>query len=142
MLPDAPGVLSLSCLHRGKFSAYRGKFSAKRGKSEFFLARFCVFSVKSETEKGKNEILFYFWGFRGAAFILFCGGGGGVHWVQVCRLFGVPTGAGGRGFEASGPAGGWLWSSGRVFPYFVRFTALLSVHCLQIWLYFAFLGRF
>ena len=52
-----------------------------------------VFSGKSETEKGKNEILFYFWGFRGAAFILFCGGGGGVHWVQVIRAF-----------EASGPA--------------------------------------
>ena len=25
---------------------------------------------------------------------------------------------------------------------FVRFPALLSVHCLQIWLYFAFLGGF
>ena len=43
---------------------------------------------------------------------------------------------------ASGPAGGWLWSSGRVFPPFVLFPALLSVHCLQIWLYFAFLGGF
>lgn len=29
-------------------------------------------------------------------------------------------------------------SSGRVFPYFVRLTALRLVDCLQIWLYFAF----
>ena len=35
----------------------------------------------------------------------------------------------------------WLWSSGRVFPPFVRFVALLVVRCLQIWLYLAFLGR-
>ena len=37
---------------------------------------------------------------------------------MLCLPFGVPTGAGGRGFEASGPAGGWLWSSGRVFRCF------------------------
>ena len=36
----------------------------------------------------------------------------------------------------------WLWSSGRVSPPFVLFLALLLVRCLQIWLYFAFLGRF
>lgn len=76
-------------LHRGKFSAYRGKFSAKMGKSEFFLACFGVFSGKSETKNGKNKDIFYFRGFRGAAFILFCGGGGGVHWVQVVGLSGV-----------------------------------------------------
>ena len=34
-------------------------------------------------------------------------GGGGVHWSR-----------GGQGFEASGPAIGWLWSSGVVFPPF------------------------
>ena len=73
----------------------------------FSLVVVGVFSGKSETEKGKNEILFYFWGFRGAAFILFCGGGGGVHWVQVVRLFG-----------ASGPAECRRWSSGRVFRCF------------------------
>ena len=44
-----------------------------------------VFSGKSETKRGKNKNLFYFRGFRGAAFILFCGGGGGVHWVQVVQ---------------------------------------------------------
>ena len=44
-----------------------------------------VFSGKSETKRGKNKNLFYFWGFRGAAFILFCGGGGGVHLVQVVQ---------------------------------------------------------
>ena len=77
-----------------------------------------VFSGFSETTRGENKNLFYFRGFRGAAFILFCGGGGGVHWVQVVQAFG-----------GSGPAGGWIWSSGRVFPYFVRFTALFSVRC-------------
>ena len=29
-----------------------------------------------------------------------------------------------------------------MFPRFVRFTALLSVHRFEIWLYFAFLGGF
>ena len=49
-----------------------------------------VFSGKSETEKVKNKNLFYFRGFRGAAFILFCGGGGRAHLVQVCRVQGLP----------------------------------------------------
>ena len=49
--------------------------------------------------------------------------------VLVCPLV-----AGGQAFEASGPAEGWLWSSGRVFLDFVRFLALLAVHCLEIWL--------
>ena len=50
-----------------------------------------------------------------------------VHLGQVVRLFG-----------ASGPAGGWLWSSCCVFPPFVCSLALLLVRCPQIWLYFAF----
>ena len=50
-----------------------------------FLEWLCVFSGFSETERGKNKNLFYFRGFRGAAFILFCGGGGRVHWVQVVQ---------------------------------------------------------
>ena len=44
-----------------------------------------VFSGKSETKNGKNKNLFYFRGFRGAAFILFCGGGGRAHRVQVVQ---------------------------------------------------------
>ena len=40
---------------------------------------------------------------------------------MLCRLFGVSTWA---GFRDSGPAGGWLWSSGRVFRPFVRSLAL------------------
>lgn len=54
-----------------------------------FLGRFGVFSGFSETKRGKNKNLFYFRGFRGAAFILFCGGGGGVHWVQVVHGVGA-----------------------------------------------------
>ena len=50
-----------------------------------FLGALGVFSGFSETRKGKNKNLFYFRGFRGAAFILFCGGGGRVHWVQVVQ---------------------------------------------------------
>ena len=50
-----------------------------------------------------------------------------VHWWHV-----VPA------LWGSGPAGGWIWSSGRVFPPFVRSIALSLVRCLQIWLYFAF----
>ena len=90
-----------------------------------------VFSGKSETEKGKNEILFYFWGFRGAAFILFCGGGGGVHLGQVVGAF-----------EGAGPDGGRPDPLVVCSPPFVLFVALPLVRCLQIWLYFAFLGRF
>ena len=40
---------------------------------------FGVFSGIWETENDKNKNLFYFRGFCGAAFVLFCGGGGGVH---------------------------------------------------------------
>lgn len=43
-----------------------------------------------------------------------------------------------QGFEASGPVIGWLWSSGVVFPPFVRSLALLVVGCLQICLYLRF----
>ena len=39
-----------------------------------------------------------------------------VHWSR-----------GVQAFEASGPAGGWLWSSGGALPPFLRFTALLFV---------------
>ena len=71
-------------------------------------------------------------------------------WVLVCgRVFlswwcsMVSTGPEvGRASRASGPAGGWLWASGRVYPPFGRLTALRLVRCLQIWLYFAFLGVF
>ena len=58
----------------------------KGAKVNKFLGVLGVFSGKSETKKGKNKNLFYFRGFRGAAFILFCGGGGRAHWVQACRL--------------------------------------------------------
>ena len=83
-----------------------------------FLRVLGVFSGKSETEGGK--ILIYFWK-------VYAGGGQVVqvvpafwraHWVQVVRLFG-----------GSGPAGGWLWSSGRVFPLFVLSLALSLVRC-------------
>lgn len=60
-----------------------------RAKVRFSLVCFGVFSGKSETKNGKNKDIFYFWGFRGAAFILFCGGGGGVHWVQAVQALGV-----------------------------------------------------
>lgn len=58
---------------------------AKRGKSYILFARFGVFSGIWDTERGENKDIFYFWGLCGAAFILFCGGGGGVHWVQVVQ---------------------------------------------------------
>ena len=51
-----------------------------------FLVCFGVFSGFSETERGKNKNLFYFRGFRGAAFILFCGGGGRAHLGQLVGL--------------------------------------------------------
>ena len=47
-----------------------------------------------------------------------------------------------QAFEGAGPEECLRWSSGRVFRLFVRFVALPLVRCLQIWLYFAFLGRF
>ena len=101
---------------------------AKRGKSEFFLARFGVFSGKSETEKGKNKNLFYFWGFRGAAFILFCGGGGRVHRVQVVQ-----------GARASGV----LWCVFRCFCSLSRFVFVgLSLKYAFIRVLRAFLARF
>ena len=41
-----------------------------------------------------------------------CGGG------RLPAFWRAHWSRGGRGFEASGPAGGWLWSSGGVFPAF------------------------
>ena len=54
---------------------------------------------------------------------------GGRRGVEVVGLpaFIVSTGA---GFEGAGPAGGWLWSSGRVFPPFARSLALSLVRWL------------
>ena len=68
-----------------------------------FLGVLGVFSGFSETRRGKNKNLFYFRGFRGLLSSSFV--------VAVV----VSTGA---GLQASGPEGGWLWSSGRVFPAF------------------------
>ena len=67
----------------------RAKQPPKVVKVIFYLVRFGVFSGFSETKNGKNKNLFYFRGFCGAAFILFCGGGGRVHRVQVVRLSGL-----------------------------------------------------
>ena len=55
----------------------------------FSLVCFGVLSGFSETERGKNKNLFYFRGFRGAAFILFCGGGGRVRSVRVVQGVGA-----------------------------------------------------
>ena len=57
-------------------------------------------------------------------------------------LSSCPLGYECRLFDAQDLPERWPWSSGRVFPPFVRFIALLLVRCPQIWLYFAFLGRF
>ena len=75
-------------------------------------------------------MLIYFWK------VCVCGGAGGAccAYLLACPLV--------QAFEGAGPAECRRLSSGRVFPPFVRFTALRLVHRLQIWLYFAFLGRF
>lgn len=96
------------------------KSAQKRAKVNNFLVCFGVSSGFSETKNGESKRLFYFRGFRGAAFIPFCGGGSGVHW---------------EGFEASGPAGGWLWSSRGVFRPF------LPAFCLFVALPFVLLSR-
>ena len=44
----------------------------------------------------------------------------GVGGGRSCLPFGVSTWVCVQAFEASGPAGCWRWSSGRVFPPFVR----------------------
>lgn len=58
----------------------------------------------------------------------------------------VSTGAGGAGFEASGPVIGWLWSSGVVFPAFCPLSRLALGGLLANMALFrvlrAFLGRF
>ena len=73
-----------------------------------------VFSGFSETENGKSKYIFGFRGLQGLPVWLSLGGGGRVHWVQVVQAF-----------EASGPAGCWRWSSGRVFPAFLPAVCLL-----------------
>ena len=96
----AKGLRSAFLILSGRqFSAYRGKFSAKVAKVRFYLVCFGVFSGFWETAQGKN--LIYFWKV-GA-------GGAGCASSLACPLV-----AGGAGFRGPGPAGGWLWSSGRV----------------------------
>lgn len=73
------------------FQPIGANFQPEGAKVNKFLVCFGVFSGIWETKKGKNKNLFYFRGFRGAAFILFCGGGGGVHWVQVVQGAGLPV---------------------------------------------------
>ena len=74
------------------------------------------------------------------------GAGGGAGGAGCACLLACPLGAGGQAFEASGPAGGWLWSSGRVFRPFCplcRFAfgglvvnmALFRVLRAFIWVY-------
>lgn len=109
------------------FQPIGANFRQKGAKVNDFLGVLGVFSGKSETEKGKNKNLFYFRGFRGAAFILFCGGGGGVHWWQVAQ------GAGAQDLPEVG-FGPLVVCS---LP-FVRSLALLVVGCLQICLYLRF----
>ena len=98
-LPSSPPVVN--------FQPIGANFRQKRAKVNDFLGVLGVFSGKSETKNGKNKKLFYFRGFRGAAFILFCGGGGRVHW---CRLAGP--------FEGFRTCRSWLWSFGGAFPAF------------------------
>ena len=76
-------VLPAFILSGRQFSAYRGKFSAKQGKSEFFFGVLWCFLGIFGDQKGQKWNIFWVWGFRGAAFILFCGGGGSVHLWQV-----------------------------------------------------------
>ena len=75
-------ILSPAFILSGIKSAQKGQ---KRAKINYFLGCFGVFSGIWETKNGKNKDIFYFRGFRGAAFILFCGGGGRVHWWQVVQ---------------------------------------------------------
>ena len=78
----SPALLESSSTPQGQKGIETGQKGAKVNK---FLVCFGVFSGKSETKNGKNKEIFYFWGFRGAAFILFYGGGGRVHWWQVVQ---------------------------------------------------------
>ena len=100
-----------------QFSAYRGKFSAKTGKSYIlFGGRWCFLGILGDN-KGRNPNIF----------LNIRKEGGVLRW-SAAGLLACPLVAGGRGFRGSGPAGGWLWSSGGVFP------AFWSLYC------FAFVG--
>ena len=60
----------------------------------------------------------------------------------ACLTFGVSIGAGGRGTLAILLTLARLDNTSLDALPFARFIALSLVRCLQIWLYFAFLGRF
>ena len=80
---------------------------AKRGKNEFlFGGRWC-FLGKIGDKKGRNLNIFLKSRKENR-----CGGG------RLPAFWRAHWSRGGRGFEASGPAGCWLWSSGGVFPAF------------------------
>ena len=62
----------------------------------------------------------------------FEGAGASVVALSLGRWW-CPLGAGGRqAFDASGPAGGWLWSYSGVFPAFALFPAFLYCFAFQI----------
>lgn len=110
------------------FQTIGANFRQKGAKVNKFLGVLGVFSGKSETENGKSEIYFYLEGLQVLPAWLSIWGGGGVHWLQVGRASRLQVSCGVCSVLLSLP--------------FVRFVALSSVRCLQIWLYFAFLGGF
>ena len=65
-------------------------------------------------------------------YLSFEGAGASVVALSLGRWW-CPLGAGGRqAFDASGPAGGWLWSYSGVFPAFALFPAFLYCFAFQI----------
>ena len=65
-----------------------------RAKVRFYLVCFGVFSGFWETKNGKSKYIFGFEGLQGLPVWLCIWGGGGVHWVQVVRLSGLPVSCG------------------------------------------------
>ena len=101
------------------FQAIGAHFRQKGAKVRFSLVCFGVFSGKSETENGKNKDIFYF-----RAFVVLLSSSFVV--AVAC-----PPIAGGQAF-------GLVLCFRGVFRPFVRFTAMLAVRWLEIWLYLAF----
>lgn len=105
-------------------------FSKKGQKLDFICSLWCFLGILGDNN-GQNLNIFLKSRKEGRV----------SRWSAAC-LLACPLGAGGQGFEASGPAGCWRWSSGGVFRPFCPLSRFACGALLANMALFRILGRF
>lgn len=100
----------------GQIFRQSGQIFGKKGQKLDFICSLWCFLGKIGDRKRQKQRYILLSGLSWCCFYPL------LWWRWWCPLV-----AGGQGFEASGPAIGWLWSSGRVFP------AFCPLCCFCLW---------